>query len=245
MTPSARSGWHDLLATAVAWQLRPDEISPSGLQEGCSSWLSGDERSHWEKLQTERLRHEYIAARALCRATLSRYTGVDPSDWRFGRNMYGKPKITRPAEFTSLRFNLAHTAGLVVCLVSRAGDVGVDAEDTSRIVDVDQMARHFLAVRARSFLESVPTDRRNERFYEQWVLKEAYLKGIGKGIASAPERSTISFGENDQPMPIGSWTLFLHRPSARHVAAAAVRQRPESAPVTVNWLNADDLPGVG
>lgn len=237
--------WHKLLAAAEAWQLCPDEISPRALQKRCFSWLSIEERAQFEEFRTERLRHEYLVARALCRATLSRCTGVEPPDWRFGKSLHGKPKIIGPAEFKSLRFNLAHTKGLMICLVSRVGEVGVDTEKTSRIVDVAQLARHFLSRREQARLENLPTHHRLERFFEHWVVREAYLKGIGKGIALAPERFTVKFGENSQPLPIGNWQFFLYRPDAQHVAAAAVRQRRGGTPVSVRWLKADGLFQVG
>ena len=240
MGSNLKHEWHELRNTADAWQLRLNEISPSALQNGCFSWLSIEEQAHCERFRSERSRHEYLAARALRRATLSRYTGVDPSHWRFGTSSHGKPKIIGPADFKSLRFNLAHTSDLVICLISRAGEVGVDAEETSRLVDIAQVARHFLSRREQACLENLPAHLRIARFFKQWVLREAYLKGIGKGIAHAPERFTVRLGENDQPLPIRNWQFFLCRPSAKHVAAAAVRQRRGAAPVSVRWLKADD-----
>jgi 4'-phosphopantetheinyl transferase len=239
MGSSTKYQWHELRTAAHACQFFHDEISPSALKEGCLSWLSTEERTHWEKFRTERSRHDYLAARALCRATLSRYTSVDPPDWSFGTGLHGKPRIIGPLAYKSLRFSLAHTSGLVICLVSRASEVGVDAEETSRSVDVTQMARHFLSRQERARLENLPAGQHLASFYEQWVLREAYLKGIGKGIASAPERFTIKLGEDGQPLPIGGWQFHVYRPSAKHVAAAAIRQRRGAAPVSVHWLKVD------
>lgn len=119
--------------------------------------------------------------------------------------------------------------------------MGVDAEETSRVVDVAQVARHFLSRREQARLEDLPAHQRVERFFEQWVLREAYLKGIGKGIAAAPERFTLKFGENGEPLPIGNWQFFLRWPGEKYVAAAAIRPRRGAAPVSVRWLKADDL----
>lgn len=241
MTSTAKSEWQHLRTTADAWQLWPENISRDALQARCFSWLSIEERAHCESFQTERSRHDFLATRALCRATLSRYTEVDPSHWTFGANVHGKPEIIAPEEFKSLRFNLAHTDRLVICMVSRVGEIGVDVEETARVVDVAQLARHFLSRREQEYLAGLSANRRTDRFFEQWVLKEAYLKGIGTGIASAPERLTINLDENGQPLPIGSWRFFTYRPSETHVAAAAVQQRLGAAQVTVKWLKADDL----
>lgn len=180
-----------------------------------------------------------MAARALCRAALSRYAGVAPEDWRFRTNAYGKPSIDAPAAFRSLRFNLTHTRGLVVCLVSRAGEVGVDAEDVARPVDVESIARCVFSATEHMRLARLPARRRIARFFEQWVLHEAYCKGIGTGLAEAAEPVRIAWRKRHGTA--GEWQFSLYRPSADHVAAAAVRRGPGAANVPIRWLNAASL----
>jgi len=204
------------------------------------SWLSTDELARYERLPALQ-RHEYLTARALCRATLSRYTGIDPPQWRFGKNPYGKPEITAPSGLESLCFNLTHTDGLAICLVSRAGEVGVDAEETSRTVDVALVARHFLSRHQQARLARLSPHERAARFFEQWVLKEAYVKAIGTGLAYAPQRLTVEQGEGGQPAAIANCQFSVYRPSSKHLAAAAVFRRDLAAAVSIEWLIAADL----
>lgn len=224
-----------LRSTAHAWLFFTDDVRESALREKCLAWLSAPERAGWKSLATQSARRDYLAAHALCRATLSRYTSVDPARWRFGTGPHGKPTIVGPSGFEALSFNLSHADGLVVCLVSCAGDVGVDVENTSHAVDVEQVARHFLSRAEQARLARLPAARRTSRFFKQWVLREAYLKGTGKGIGTAPERFTIKFTENGRPLAVGGWRLFLHRPSPKYVAAAAVRAR-KAARIQVQWF---------
>ena len=237
----SKYNWNELISSADVWMLCTNEISPGSLDDVCFSWLSAEEQAHCATFRTERSRHDYLATRALCRSTLSRYADVDPADWSFRAGWNGKPEVTGPAQFTSLRFNLARTSGLVVCAVSRAGEIGVDAEETSRSIDVAQMARHFLSRREQALIEGLSANQRRERLFEQWVVREAYFKGRGTGIALAPERFTIEFDENGQPLPVGTWHLFVTRPSATHIAALAVCQRLDSPRIRVEWLRADDM----
>ncbi|MFY9739326.1 MAG: 4'-phosphopantetheinyl transferase superfamily protein [Candidatus Cybelea sp.] len=195
-----------------------------------------DERARYEQFATAQTREEYLAARALCRATLSYYTGVDPSRWRFSVTSHGKPIVTEPVEFDSLRFNLTHTDDLALCIVSRAGEVGVDAEKTSRATDDLAIGRHFFSRRQRARLASLPPDRRAESFFEQWVLKEAYVKATGEGLAYAPERLTIEQDEKGEPMPVANCQFALWRPTPNHVAAAAVLLRDGDPAVSLDWL---------
>src|SRR5206468_3406668 len=116
MTPApAKPEWDDLSASAHVWHLDPDDLPADVLERRCLAWLAPDERAHHERFGTAALRHIYVATRALCRATLSRYTDVDPAAWAFVANRNGKPSISSPLEYRELHFNLTHTDGLIAC----------------------------------------------------------------------------------------------------------------------------------
>jgi 4'-phosphopantetheinyl transferase len=237
-TPVSNSSltWDALLTAAHVWQLCPDELRAPPIRDRWLLRLSVDERARYEQLPAGKAREGYLAARALCRETLSRYTGVDPSQWRFGESAYGKPTLLEPHRFASLRFNLTHTDDLAMCAVTRAGEVGIDAEEISRAVDVPLLARHFFSRRAQAQLASLPARERVARFFEQWVLKEAYVKATGKGLAHAPERLTIEQGKNGEPVAIGKCRFSVHRPCSSHVAATAVLPRHRVASLPIHWF---------
>ncbi|MBV8148425.1 MAG: 4'-phosphopantetheinyl transferase superfamily protein [Candidatus Eremiobacteraeota bacterium] len=134
---------------------------------------------------------------------------------------------------------MTQTNGLAICLVTRAGAVGVDAEDTSQVVDVARIAKHFLCERDRARLMALADGDRSAAFFELWVFHEAYVKGSGKGLGAASERVGIRFNADNRPLPIGNWQFSLHHPRPNYVAAAAIRQpRRDAPPVPVVWLNA-------
>lgn len=231
--------WNDLLTAAHVWKLRPNNAFGEGMLSRYFSWLSADERACEERFQTEALRRSYVAARILCRAVLSRYVRIDPRNWRFDIGLNGKPKIVEPAKFRSLQFNISHTEGLIVCGVSRAGDIGVDVEKISRTIDIPQVARYFLSSREQLRLAALRPHARTRRFFELWVLKEAYLKGTGRGLAEAAERLTIELDDNGEPATLKNWNFSLHWIGSTHVAAAAVRYRKFG--VSIHWFDAADL----
>lgn len=228
--------WDELATAAHAWLLFLDELDGDALREACLRWLSADEIARYNALSGDRLRYEYLAGVALCRRSLSLYAPVDPWQWRFARNSYGKPKIVAPAERRSLQFSLARTEGLAVCLVTRAAAAGVDVESTSRAVDVAAIARQFFSQSELKRLTSLSRDEQLARIFRMWVLHEAYVKGTGKGLGGAAERIRVRLGPDDAPLPLADWRLFEYKPSARHVAAAAIRQPRDVAPVAVSWL---------
>lgn len=236
-----KKGWDDLRGAAHAWMLRQDDVFTGDVRERCLAWLSKTERAKLAALRGRRVRNDYLATRALCRSVLSSYADVDPAEWGFRTNVHGKPVIAEPAAFRSLRFSVSRTAGLVVCLVSRVGAVGVDVEDASRKVDIAQVARHFLSSAEERRLAALPPSKRSARFYTLWVLREAFLKGTGTGLAAGPERLTIALDKAGQPRSIGRWRFFVHRPSANYVAAAAISVPRPGATVTMRWRLADRL----
>lgn len=234
--------WDDLLAAAHVWQIRPDKIAADALERNCLGWLAPAEKAHWSRLRGDRLKHDYLAARGLVRITLSRYTGVEPEDWKFAKAQRGKPRIAGPAECKALQFNLTHTKDLIACVVTRAGEVGVDAEEITRAVDVEQVARHFLSEIEREHLAALPPRSRKKRFFEIWVLKEAYLKGRGTGLWQSPEKVTIRFDRRGLPRAMENWRFSLHQPTRQHVAAAAVRKSRARDAITISWFTMEDWP---
>jgi 4'-phosphopantetheinyl transferase len=234
-----------LLTAAHVWHLAPHTLRAELLEQPYRSWLTPEELVRIDALRMEPLRHTHRAARVLRNLVLSHYTGVHPAVWRFGTGAHGKPRVDRPGAVRSLRFNLTHTDGLVGCIVSRAGDVGLDAEETSRAVDIAEVAPHFFSAREQARLAESSPDERAARFFEQWVVKEAYFKGRGTGVPDAPERLTIEWNDDSQPLPPGNWQFILKRLGECHVAAAAVHSPAGESPIPVQWFDAAALVEAG
>jgi 4'-phosphopantetheinyl transferase len=227
----------DLRAGVHVWLAFTDQL-PSGWEARCFAWLTPDQQTHQGQLATPELRREYLATRALCRSTLSRYTGVDPAAWVFAAAEFGKWVIAQPAKYPSLRFNLTRTRGLAACAVTCAGEVGVDAEETSRGIDAGLVSKHCFSPEEQAVMVALPPDRRTAWFFEQWTLKEAYLKGRGLGLSEPPEGFTLHREADGAPRPVDGWQLSLHRPTARHVVAVAVRPEMPSGEVPVACFEA-------
>ena len=201
--------------------------------------LNQAERERCARYLFMRNRIESTAARALARAALSRYADVDPRAWTFAQGEHGKPQVSGPAEATHLRFNVAHTPGLVVCLVARDREVGVDAEVLGRSSDIALLARRCLSPDEQQALWALPQLAQARRFLIHWTLKEAYLKarGIGIGLplaeitlladddptslAGPPTHFSLGPGVGDDPT---RWQLERCHLLPTHVAAIAVER---------------------
>ncbi|HXW50849.1 MAG TPA: 4'-phosphopantetheinyl transferase superfamily protein [Candidatus Acidoferrales bacterium] len=203
-------------------------------------WLSEEERTRLGQLRTRASQAVFLGAHVLLRGALSYYVDVAPGAWTFSTGIHGKPRIARPTAFKALHFNLSHTDRWAVVVVSRVGPVGVDVERTSRNVAIMRVARHFLSKEEQVRLGKLSQDERAQRFFRQWVAREAYLKGTGKGLGIADERLTLRFDSLKRPTPIGAWRFSLHNPDQEHLAAAAVRHH-ERTPITMRWLEGHKL----
>ena len=109
--------WSGLESAADVWHLSPARLDPLELQRRWLERLSPVERQRRGRLATEAQRHAYLSTRAVpggAVAVCRRRAGSG----RSGRTPEASPAVARPAGFTSLRFNLTHTEGLVACLVS-------------------------------------------------------------------------------------------------------------------------------
>ena len=211
----------------------------AGPEEAWRRYLSPEEEAANRRFRVESPRRQHLAARGLVRITLSRYVAVDPRSWRFRLGPDGRPEIDGPDGLPALRFNLSHTDGLVACAVTLGFDSGVDVERPGRRVrDPLRLAEHSFSPAELSALERLGGVALQQRFFDLWTLKEAYVKALGAGFLSLPARRfayriddgiirmTIEPDLGDDP---GDWQTMLLAPEPGYRLALAVRRgrRPD------------------
>lgn len=188
---------------------------------------------------------QFVVARTLSRAVLSRYAAVAPQDWEFEVDAYGKPRVKNPVHARHLRFNLAHTNGLVACVVAMAGDVGVYVEDGRRNFGPLVSEPGVFSDAERESLLCVPAVMRRRHLVCLWTLKEAYSKARGAALAAPLDALSFEpsepwanlhcapgWGEDPQ-----AWRFHLSRPTPWHQLAIAVQAPPGSAVrIDTRWL---------
>jgi 4'-phosphopantetheinyl transferase len=223
---------------AHLWIARPGEIRDPELLLAYDALLNAEERQKVARYRFEKDRHMSLVTRALVRTVLSRYADVLPGDWRFVLNAYGRPEIQEPEEERSLRFNLSHTEGLVVCLVSRGREVGVDVEDRLRGGELLDVADRFFSPFEVKALRSLPPEEQLDRFFLYWTLKESYIKARGMGLAislsafsfdlDSPGRGIrILFDPSLEDDP-GRWRFSAMSYGRRYAIAAGIEWKPDT-----------------
>lgn len=92
-----------------------------------------------------------------------------------GLGEFGKPYIQNHENW---HFNISHTDGIIVIAVSDK-PVGVDVE---RIRKADlRIAKRFFTEKEIAYIDEL-AEKQDERFFEVWTKKEAYLKYTGDGL---------------------------------------------------------------
>lgn len=147
--------------------------------------LDEDERRRFAAFRFAKDREIFGLSHILVRRILSQYAPIPPEQWQFNKNAYGRPEIANNMlVHEGLQFNLSHTDGLAVCAVTCKMEIGIDIEKHRRIDDLEVLTRSvFTESEATDILSMQETAIREQRFYEYWTLKEAYIKGRGTGLS--------------------------------------------------------------
>ncbi len=168
------------------WKISFNEIS---LTNELKNIISEEEHCIAKKFLKLTDYKKYIITHAYLRILLSKYyKKIKPKDWKFIKNKYGKPQISREHN-TSLYFNLSHTSSCMYTMFCTYEKIGIDVEDKRTINIEENMIDLIFSENEKKYFKSKNNDL--SLFYKYWTLKESYLKAIGKGLYIDPR--TINF----------------------------------------------------
>lgn len=172
-------------------------------------------------------RNRFVQRRVAARRLLGRYCGIDPGLVRFSVDPYGKPSLADGG--LGLHFNLAHTPGLALLVVTREGPLGVDAERIRRTERAMDVARAFFSPVEVASLTPLSDDERQLAFLRCWTRKEAVVKALGLGLSVPLDAFDVSVGEHAALIATrssfpgsGSWQLHDLPLPAGYVGALAI-----------------------
>ena len=220
------------------WHARPEDVWPTGAAATQALvWLDAAERGRYERFRQPGDRAMFLLGRVMARTLVGLALGVPPASWRWREGERGRPEIDEPA--CGLSFNLAHSAGVVVCALARDAQVGVDIEYRRRpILDPTIVPRYCSPAEAAD-IQSQGQDGWHDQFLRYWTLKEAYLKARGLGIAVhlsdlsfelAAAGITLHFLNSLAGNDAG-WAFTLRALGPDHFLATAVSSMGAVAPV--------------
>ncbi|MFB7501139.1 4'-phosphopantetheinyl transferase family protein [Streptomyces sp. NPDC056161] len=201
----------------VLWLVHADpRAAPTSLDAG--------ERRRALSFTRPEIRSRYVSAHTALRRLLAERLGVAPGQVAFTREpcpVCGAPHGRPAVAGGTAHFSLAYSGGL--CLIALADTpVGVDMEciPSPRVVAGLVPELH---PSERAELAALPEDERALAFARTWVRKEAYLKGLGTGLARGLTLDYVGTG----PTPtagLPGWTVEDVTVDVSRAAAVALRQ---------------------
>ena len=220
--------------------------------------LDAEERGRVDRFIFPEHRRRFLIARVVLRDVLARYAGRAPEELAFETAPGGKPFLDeRSGPFDGfgaltagrlrasgprVRFNMTHSADLMLLAVTARRELGVDVEQVRDRVACDRLAERYFAPQEAAELCLLPEGERRAAFFRCWTRKEAYIKALGKGLAlplrsfcvpvrpDAPMRVTSA----EEPGGIASWTLHNLEPAEGFVGAM-VADGPVTALRRYEW----------
>jgi 4'-phosphopantetheinyl transferase len=102
--------------------------------------------------------------------------------------------------------------------------------------DCEQIAERFFSDSERVVLRGIPTERKEEAFFNCWTRKEAYLKAVGEGLAAPLDSFDVTLAPGEPPRMLtlkgdaaaASRWLFEHlRPAPDYIGAIAIERERE------------------
>ena len=89
---------------------------------------------------------------------------------------HGKPFLTLQPR---IHYNISHSGKYVMCVIA-GQEVGIDIQEHRKVNYERLVQRMVPSDMVREILES---DEPEKAFFAQWVLREAYIKWTGEGLA--------------------------------------------------------------
>ncbi|MCN9244846.1 4'-phosphopantetheinyl transferase superfamily protein [Streptomyces sp. RY43-2] len=194
---------------------------PGAATRAVARLLDAGQRHRVARLRRPLHRHRKVMAHAGLRTLLAEYTGREPEKLTLRRaacpacgGPHGRPF---QQDTPDLEYSMAHSGDRVVYAFADR-PVGVDLEGSAVPARTVRTVSRWLAADERRLLEELPEERRPAAFGRCWVRREAYLKGVGTGLAH---------GVGAAPAD-GTWRLVDLDPPQGYVAAAALPAAPQA-----------------
>lgn len=233
------------------WILWQDLDAPGAPLEAFEDTLVAAEHRRSRRLQDPAGRRRWVTARGSLRRLLGRWSGADPREVPLRTSPGGKPFVPGgPA------FNVSHSGRHLLVGVTARGRIGVDVEVVRPVDDLVPLVRRFFGPAEASTVlsrsDAFPARARTRAFFRTWVHKEAFVKGVGLGVAA------WNAFEVDLRMPASESLRWCRLPEESAAAwkvapvptpegleAAVAWDAPEVVPASVPWLDAcPSIPGI-
>ncbi|OEJ30203.1 4'-phosphopantetheinyl transferase family protein [Streptomyces subrutilus] len=228
LTP--RTGYRPAAGHADVWLLRAAPHLAAVARENITV-LSPEEQHRARELPTPHGQDTYLVAHLALRTLLGKCLGQPPAQVALARadcplcqQPHGRPALQHTS---GLHFSLSHARDQIMIGLART-PIGVDIEAADR-VRMETLIRR-LHPAEHTAIKALPADRRRDALVRCWTRKEAYLKGLGTGLATPPHQVNVGTGltrhDEDELADRNGWTLTAVTAPAGYAASLALLVPP-------------------
>jgi 4'-phosphopantetheinyl transferase len=211
------------------WRLALDQ--PEGVVTEFRRTLEADELERAGRFHFEKHRRNFIAGRGGLRYVLSRYTDVQPEEFRFTYGAFGKPALVGEG----LRFNMSHSHGVALFAVAADRELGVDVEHIRADFATEDIARRFFSPAEVAVFDALRKEEQVAAFFRCWSRKEAYIKAIGRGLSEPLNAFDVTLAPREaaallraEREDVSRWSMF-DIDAGEDYAAALLVEAPVSS----------------
>jgi len=158
-------------------------------------------------------RAHFIAGRGQLRILLGRYVRLPPQAVRLKAGKFGKPEL-EGSHLSGITFSVTHAQTLALFAFAMDRRVGVDVELIRPMDEAEGILRRYFTTKEQEAYAQAPPGERDCLFLELWTRREAYLKGIGKGLAGME-------GPEHMNLPVPGCESISFRVDPGHIATLA------------------------
>lgn len=225
----------------VMFAVTDADTLPEDLFKRFKNVVSAERRSKAEKFHRREDACRSLLAEALIRYTLL-YTGIQNcGEINFIRNEFGKPEPF----LAGFHYNISHSGSWVICAADNE-EIGVDVERIHK-VDVGISQRFFSSIENKFLSDFQSPTQWLDCFYKLWVLKESYIKAIGKGLhcplssfAVLPQiDGSVQLIRYEQTLPEKYFRIYEIDPAYKCAICCSHRNFPQE----VNIVSVHDVIG--
>jgi 4'-phosphopantetheinyl transferase len=159
--------------------------------------LSLDERERAGRFYFSLDRNRFVVRRGILRCLLSAYLHCAPERIKFEYSAFGKPSLVEQTDGGRVCFNLSHSNGKGLFVISRQDMLGIDIEFMRDDRDLLSIASAAFSTHELGQLRTLPENLQKEAFFSCWTRKEAFIKATGKGLSFPLKNFDVSLAPGD------------------------------------------------
>ncbi|HEX2958170.1 MAG TPA: 4'-phosphopantetheinyl transferase superfamily protein [Chitinispirillaceae bacterium] len=180
-----------------------------------------------------------VIAEVLLAYTLRQVADLELSRVTLIENQWKKPII----QGHDVHFNITHSGKWVMCIVDKC-EAGIDVEKVKH-VDFGIVPRFFSTREQELFNRCTTDELRLNCFSTLWVLKESYIKAIGRGLhcpldsfSVIPDMyNNVTLERNDPALPDKFLKIYPIGENYKCAACCSTKALPDG----INMLTVNDL----